>query len=148
MIYSLPMSVDKEPSPSSEQCLINQLPEMANELNTFWSRFSRAIGFSGGWSHFTRPDEITPRDMAINWAGEVQSLTASCAVETLRPNLQTTLVLLKDLSEELRVYLGPFWEKLPEEDQATITVRMDFFAQSLLDIFKRRGYISDPFELK
>lgn len=138
-----------EKKPSTEKILISQFPEIANDLNTFWQRYSRHMGLNGGWAHFTLPNEVTPRDMARDWARQIDELTSECNIENINEkNLQTTIVLLRSLAEELNFYMGPFWREQSREERFKLKVMMDFHAQTLLETFKNRGYISEPFELK
>ena len=47
-----------------------------------------------------------------------------------------------DLTDELTVYWGPFWKGMEEDEQLKILIRMDMFAQGLLEIYRSRGYIT------
>jgi len=138
-----------ESSNSPEETLIAQLPEIANELNTFWTRFNKNWGLDAGWAHFTLPDELGPRDIAKEWARKVRVLASKCDIETIEQNdWPTMVILLEDLSEGLEFYFSAFEKQQPHEEGVRITNRLDFQAQTLLDIFRNRGYISRPFKIK
>lgn len=138
--------IDVEQPTSPEQNLVQYLPQAASELNLFWSRYTRGWGLTGGWSHFTSPDEVTPVDMAATWSEKVAELASSCDIMSIRDKeLQNTIVSLDLLAEDLKFYLSPSWSQENMMVRDKIRVRMDIHANILLDIFKSRGYVSEPF---
>jgi len=135
------MSKESRDQLSPNEVLVSSLPEVAQELDSLWSRFANTtIGFAGGG---TGKDEL-----GRNWANKVSGLLEDCTIPTVAPEGWGELITtLNDLSEGLKLHFSPLRNEQPRLTRNMTYFRMDRDANYLLDTFEERGYLkrNEPF---
>lgn len=132
------MTVESE---KPNEKLAANLYNIARDLSDLWDCFTNtAVGFAGGGS---LDGNVNPEQMAQLWVGDVKGLLEGCSITSeVDEDWGRMIVMLYDLTDELTVYWGPFWKGMEEDEQLKILIRMDMFAQGLLEIYRSRGYIT------
>ena len=144
--------IERHTEDSANERLQKQLPEISQKLDTFWHAFAnRSIGFAGSGNI---SGGLQPRNIGREWLEDVSVLLVDCTIDINnfpeRIEWGEMIVSLSDLSDELRFYWSPSWEKVSNDERSRTLTRMDMNAQRLLNIFKERGFIDQeqkPFNL-
>lgn len=140
------MSQENKNQLTPNEVLVNNLPEVAQQLDNLWSCFANTtIGFAGGGNLRGDPQ---PGELGTNWASKVGELLEDCSIPIDSPDGWGELITaLNDLSEGLKLHFSSLRNEQPRLRRSMSYFRMNRDANHLLDTFEERGYLkrNEPF---